>query len=102
MISFSNPANPAVHESTTGPEIWEDTNGNVDILVASVGTGGTVSGTGKYLKSKNPDLYVVALQPGKNSLPSPRKPGTGRDYGCAPICRSAERNGTGDHGYGHL
>ena len=82
---LSNPANPAVHESTTGPEIWEDTNGNVDILVASVGTGGTVSGTGKYLKSKNPDLYVVALQPGKNSLPSPENPAPEEIMGVHPF-----------------
>ena len=66
----SNPANPWIHEITTGPEIWEDTEGNVDILVANVGTGGTVSGTGKYLKSKNPNLKVAAIQPGPNSLPS--------------------------------
>lgn len=70
----ANPANPAVHEATTGPEIWEDTEGKVDILVANVGTGGTVSGTGKYLKSKNPDLKVVAIQPGKGSLPSDENP----------------------------
>lgn len=70
----SNPANPAIHEATTGPEIWEDTDGNVDILVANVGTGGTVSGTGKYLKSKNPDIKVVAIQPGANSLPSDENP----------------------------
>lgn len=70
----ANPANPAIHEATTGPEIWEDTAGNVDILVANVGTGGTVSGTGKFLKSKNPDLKVVAIQPGKNSIPSEANP----------------------------
>lgn len=70
----SNPANPAIHEATTGPEIWEDTEGDVDILVANVGTGGTVSGTGKFLKSKNPDLKVVAIQPGHNSLPSESNP----------------------------
>ncbi len=70
----SNPANPAIHASTTGPEIWEDTKGNIDILVANVGTGGTVSGTGKYLKSKNPDIKIVAIQPGKNSLPSEENP----------------------------
>lgn len=70
----ANPANPNVHELTTGPEIWDDTEGNVDILVANVGTGGTVSGTGKYLKSKNPDLKIVAIQPGKNSLPSDTNP----------------------------
>ncbi|MGN0343162.1 MAG: PLP-dependent cysteine synthase family protein [Roseburia sp.] len=70
----ANPANPAIHEATTGPEIWEDTDGNVDILVANVGTGGTVSGTGKFLKSKNPDIKVVAIQPGPNSLPSDANP----------------------------
>ncbi len=70
----SNPANPAIHESTTGPEIWQDTDGNVDILVANVGTGGTVSGTGRYLKSKNPDIKVVAIQPGADSLPSEKNP----------------------------
>lgn len=70
----ANPANPAIHEATTGPEIWEDTDGKVDILVANVGTGGTVSGTGKYLKSKNSDLKVVAIQPGANSLPGDANP----------------------------
>lgn len=70
----SNPANPAIHEATTGPEIWEDTDGAVDILVANVGTGGTVSGTGKYLKSKNPNIKVVAIQPGPDSLPSEKNP----------------------------
>ena len=70
----ANPANPAIHEATTGPEIWEDTDGKVEILVANVGTGGTVSGTGKYLKSKNPDLKVVAIQPGANSLPGDANP----------------------------
>lgn len=70
----SNPANPGIHEATTGPEIWEDTDGNVDIFVANVGTGGTVSGTGRYLKSKNPDIRIVAIQPGVNSLPSDENP----------------------------
>ncbi len=70
----SNPANPGIHEATTGPEIWEDTDGDVDIFVANVGTGGTVSGTGKFLKSKNPDIKVVAIQPGPNSLPSEENP----------------------------
>ena len=70
----ANPANPAIHEVTTGPEIWEDTEGKIDILVANVGTGGTVSGAGKYLKSKKKEIQIVAIQPGPNSLPSDENP----------------------------
>ncbi len=71
---IENPANPEIHKLTTGPEIWEDTNGEIDILVATVGTGGTVSGTGAYLKAKNPNLKVVAIQPGPNSIPTEANP----------------------------